>query len=157
MKLSPSERAWTDKVLRAIAAVEAGPSEADLANAPVLSDWKAAVSPHGHMVMWGDVADHPILGTEPITTSQLVAIHPEAGWARTASRWYRLGRPISAFEAKVAESMGGEAAPAGSISVTIPGFTSIDDPALLARLLARYIVRVREIDAADRAASEEEE
>ena len=53
MKLSPQDRAWFDKVLRAIAAVEAGPSEADLAQAPVLSDWKAAISPGGHVMLWG--------------------------------------------------------------------------------------------------------
>ena len=46
---------------------------------------------------------------------------------------------------------------AGSINFTLPGFINIDDPALLAQLLAEYIARVREIDAADRATSGEEE
>jgi hypothetical protein len=36
MKFSPQDRARIDKAQRAIAAVEAGPSEADIANAPVL-------------------------------------------------------------------------------------------------------------------------
>ncbi|WP_354670364.1 DUF6634 family protein [Paracoccus sp. TOH] len=98
MKLSPSDRAWFDKVLRAIAAAEAGPSQADLAQAPVLSDWKAAISPCGHIMLWGEVTDHPLLGNASIHTSQLIAIDPKAGWARTASRWYRLGRPIAALE-----------------------------------------------------------
>ncbi|MDF3606669.1 ATP-dependent Lon protease [Paracoccus sp. DMF-8] len=144
-------------MLRAIAAAEAGPSEADLALAPVLSDWKAAISPGGHVMLWGEVADHPLLGHASITTSQLIAIDPEAGWARTASRWYRLGRSIDALEAELAESMNGKAKLAGSINFTLPGFMNVDDPALLAQLLAEYITRVREIDAADRAASGREE
>ena len=157
MKLSPQDRAWFDKVLRAIAAAEAGPTEEDLAQAPVLSGWKAAISPGGHVMLWGEVTDHPLLGNASIHTSQLIAIDPEAGWARTASRWYRLGQPIAALEAEMAESLNGKEALAGSINFTLPGFINIDDPALLAQLLAEYIARVREIDAADRATSGEEE
>lgn len=53
MKLWPLDREWFDKVLRAIAAAEAGPSDADLAQAPVLPDWKAAISPGGHVMLLG--------------------------------------------------------------------------------------------------------
>ncbi|KGJ06000.1 ATP-dependent Lon protease [Paracoccus versutus] len=157
MKLSPSDREWFDKVLRAIAAAEAGPSEEVLAQAPILSDWKAAISPGGHVMLWGEVVDHPLLGNASIHTSQLIAIDPEAGWARTASRWYRLGRSIDALEAELAESMNGKAKVAGSVQLALPGFANIDDPKLLQKLLATYIARVRGIDAADRAASKEEE
>ncbi|WP_313352518.1 DUF6634 family protein [Paracoccus sp. (in: a-proteobacteria)] len=157
MKLSPTDRKWFDKVLRAIAAAEAGPSEADLVQAPVLSDWKAAISPSGHIMLWGEVTDHPLLGTASITTSQLIAIDPEAGWARTASRWYRLCRSIDAFAAELVESLNGKKAEAEAIRFTLPGFMNVDDPALLAQLLATYIARVREIDAADQAAFGEEE
>ena len=101
MKLSPIDREWFDKVLRAIAAAEAGPSETDIADAPVLSDWQAAISPGGHVMLWGEVTNHPILGNSSIHTSQLIAIDPGAGWARTASRWYRLGRSMEALEAEV--------------------------------------------------------
>ncbi|ADO44322.1 ATP-dependent Lon protease (plasmid) [Ketogulonicigenium vulgare Y25] len=157
MKLSPIDREWFDKVLRAIAAAEAGPSEADLAHAPLLSDWKAAISPGGHVMLWGEVSDHPLLGNASIHTSQLIAIDPEAGWARTASRWYRLGRSIDALAAELADSMNGKAKLAGSVQFTLPGFANIDDPELLQKLLATYIARVRGIDAADRAASGEED
>lgn len=157
MKLSPSDRAWFDKVLRAIAAAEAGPSEADLADAPVLSDWQVAISPGGHVMLWGEVTDHPLLGNASIHTSQLIAIDPEAGWARTASRWYRLGRSIDAVEAELADSMNGKAKLAGSFQFALPGFANINDPELLQKLLAAYITRVREIDAADRSASGREE
>lgn len=155
MKLSPTDRAWFDKVLRAITAAEAGPSEADLAQAPVLSDWKAAISPCGHIMLWGEVVYHPLLGTASITTSQLIAIDREAGWARTASRWYRLGRPLDALEAELVKSLNEKEAAA--IRFTLPGFHSIDDPELLQRLLAEYITRVREIDATDRAAAGEDD
>lgn len=151
MKLSPNDRAWFDKVLRAIAAAEAGPSEADLATAPVLKNWSPAVSPRGHVILWGEVIGHPILASDHITTSQLIAIDSAARWARTASRWYRLGRSIEALEAELAESLNGKEAEA--IRFTLPGFMNVNDPALLAQLLAEYITRVREIDEADRAAS----
>lgn len=156
MKLSPSDRAWFDKVLRAIAAAEAGPTEEDIAQAPVLSDWKAAISPGDHVMLWGEVTDHPLLGNARIHTSQLIAIDPEAGWARTASRWYRLGRSIDALAAELAESMNGKAKLAGSVQFAVPGFANINDPELLQKLLTTYIARVRGIDAADRAASGEE-
>lgn len=85
IKLTPIDREWIDKLLRAMVTAEAGPSEADLAQAPVLSDWKAAISPGGHVILWGKVVDHPLLGTTNLTTSLLIAINPEDGWARTAS------------------------------------------------------------------------
>ena len=157
MKLTPNDRAWFDKVLRAIATAEAGPSEADLADAPVLSDWKAAISPGGHVMLWGEVTDHPLLGNASIHTSQLIAIDPEAGWARTASRWYQLGRSLDALAAELAGSMNGKAELAGSVQCALPGFANINDPELLQKLLATYIARVRGIDAVDRAASGEEE
>jgi len=157
MKLSPTDRAWFDKVLRAIAAAEGGPSDADLAQAPVLSDWKAAISPGGHIMLWGEVTDHPLLGTTSITTSQLIAIDAEAGWARTASRWYRLGRALDALEAELGKSLNEKNTEADAIRFTLPGFHNIDDPELLQRLLTEYITRVREIDAADRVTPGEEE
>ncbi len=39
---------------------------------------------------------HPILPDTDIITSQLFGLDATAGWARTLSRWYRLGQPISA-------------------------------------------------------------
>ena len=153
MKLSLSDRAWFDKVLRAITAVENGPSAADLAQAPLLSDWKPAISSLGHVMLWGEVTDHPILGNASITTSQLIAINSEAGWARTASRWYRLGRDVDAVDTELTESLQGKGPLAGSFKLIPPGFTNINDPELLAQFLAKFIERVHEVDNADRVAS----
>lgn len=108
-------------------------------------------------MLWGEVTDHPVLGNASIHTSQLIAIDPAAGWARTASRWYRLGRSIDALESELAESMNRKGKLAGSFQFALPGFANINDPELLQRLLTRYIARVRGIDAADRAASGEED
>ncbi|WP_428990946.1 DUF6634 family protein [Methylocapsa aurea] len=41
----------------------------------------------------GAVAGHPALGDRSIVTSDLCALDAAAGWARTSSRFYRLGRP----------------------------------------------------------------
>lgn len=45
---------------------------------------------------------------------------------------------------------------AGAVQFALPGFANINAPELQ-EVLARYIARVREIDAASRAASREEE
>ena len=41
----------------------------------------------------GDIQGHPLLRGPRIETSELWAFAPELGWARTMSRFYRLGRP----------------------------------------------------------------
>ena len=102
------------------------------------------------------MTDHPLLGNASIHTSQLIAIDPEAGWARTTSRWYRLGRSIDALASELAVSMKGKVKLAGSVQFALPGFANINDPILLQKLLATYIARVHGIDAADHAASGEE-
>jgi hypothetical protein len=71
------------------------PGEQDLAGAPLLSRWYIARHPHGgELALCGDVAAHPRLGTQDITTSPLLVICADDegyGWARTWSRFYRLG------------------------------------------------------------------
>ncbi|CQR86212.1 hypothetical protein SAMN04488021_12436 [Paracoccus aminovorans] len=59
--------------------------------------------------------------------------------ARMASRWYRLGQPIAALEAELAESLNGKKAEAEAIRFTLPGFMNVDDPVLLAQLLRQDI------------------
>ncbi|QUS37428.1 DUF6634 family protein [Falsirhodobacter algicola] len=154
MKLPPHKRAWYDKVLRAIKVTQAGPSAADLLNAPVLTRWHPALSPRGHVILWGEVINHPRLGSAYITTSQLIAINYQSGWARTASRWYQLSDSLAKLEANGGQAI--EKQMAGSFHYPLPGFTNIDDPTLLQDLLAAYIARVHQIDAEDRAYRDEE-
>ncbi len=155
MKLLPDDREWINKALQAIDAAEAGPSAADIANAPVLSDWMPAVSPFAHVILVGEVVGHPILGTRSITTSQLIAIHPEAGWARTVSRWYGLAQPKPASKEIFASNLGLKSPIAARFAIT--GFITLADLGDLDEILSANIVQIRQIDAADRAASEQED
>lgn len=67
------------------------PTEADLDDAPRLSDWRVYVSPLPFLV--GTVIGHPKIGDGRLCrTSGLVTFDPVAGYARTFSRFYRLGR-----------------------------------------------------------------
>ncbi|MGO4524939.1 DUF6634 family protein [Microvirga sp. 2MCAF35] len=45
----------------------------------------------------GHAFGHPHLTGmgQPVMTSDLWVLNEEQGWARTISRWYRLGRPLS--------------------------------------------------------------
>lgn len=68
-----------------------GPSAADLASAPILDGW--TVSARLGCALHGQVSGHPRLATRTIVTSELFALDREhLMWARTYSRWYRLGR-----------------------------------------------------------------
>lgn len=72
--------------------VHGRPSHSALVNAPWLENWSSAAlfSP----CLLGEVTGHPLLGNRPrIHTSQLMILDTEQGWARTWSRFYRLGAP----------------------------------------------------------------
>lgn len=74
-----------------------GPSPDDLAQAPVLGSWIASRDPHcGGSILIGRQAGHPTVQGPLISTSRLCGIDVEKTRARTASRWYKLGNPISA-------------------------------------------------------------
>jgi hypothetical protein len=68
------------------------PTPADLDHAPLLVDWRFALTWNG-FCLTGFAAGHPRLGARTIATSQLWAFDPERRWARTLSRFYRLGVP----------------------------------------------------------------
>lgn len=68
------------------------PSDDELDHAPLLSNWSfARVSGDVGLALVGSVRGHPRLGDrQAVVTSELVAFYPDAGWARTRSRVYRL-------------------------------------------------------------------
>ncbi|MGJ4932564.1 DUF6634 family protein [Bradyrhizobium sp. HKCCYLS2038] len=71
------------------------PQQDELARAPVLDGWEAAVSiqPNGERcyVICGDVYGHPHKRDgERVTTSPVVWIDRDYQWCRTRSRLYRL-------------------------------------------------------------------
>lgn len=68
-----------------------GPSEADIAGAPVLDAWEYGIVPV--RVLRGLVSGHPdIVDGRPARTSE-VYLTDRMTWARTLSRWYRLRAP----------------------------------------------------------------
>jgi len=71
--------------------VDAGPSIADLTTAPTLDRWTAMQDRLGQIMLFGRVSNHPRLGDRDIHTSMLFGLDVQAGWARTFSRWYRVG------------------------------------------------------------------
>ena len=67
------------------------PGEAELAGAPVLSHWAVQAQPGGTVRLIGVVSGHPSIRDGWCTTSVVLAADINAGWARTVSRYYRLG------------------------------------------------------------------
>jgi hypothetical protein len=65
---------------------------AQLRSAPFLDLYFPVVTPFG-LKLVGEVTQHPSLGSRKIVTSQVWFADPEGCWARTVSRFYRLGRP----------------------------------------------------------------
>lgn len=70
------------------------PSAAALANAPYMTNWRVMLDLRA--CLYGDVTGHPILSDgRHVMTSELIVDARSLGWMRTASRLYRLGRPMS--------------------------------------------------------------
>ena len=73
------------------------PTIRDFANAPVLENW--SVGRRSEIALVGEVIGHPdIIDGHRSTTSGLYYLDPRAGYARTQSRWWRLGTPARAPE-----------------------------------------------------------
>jgi hypothetical protein len=63
-----------------------------LQRAALLTDWVPAITPQGvHLI--GRVTGHPLLGDCAATTPLWFA-DPDGAWARSFSRFYRLGPPL---------------------------------------------------------------
>ncbi len=62
--------------------------------APIIDDYELGA--RLDRCLTGMVWGHPRLGNRPAVTTGLWAWAPELGWARTLSRYYRLGRPGNA-------------------------------------------------------------
>lgn len=64
-----------------------------LAKAPLLEDWVPTVTPLGVRLV-GRVTGHPRLGNCAAATTPLWFADPDGVWARSLSRFYRLGPPL---------------------------------------------------------------
>lgn len=93
-----------DEVIRrAVLAFEAagkGPTAEALAESPLLVNWQIIMMA-GRLCLAGEVSGHPKLKDDFITTSHLVFLSPGLDWARTMSRFYRLGSSLGAMLARI--------------------------------------------------------
>ncbi|MCF1742051.1 DUF6634 family protein [Paradevosia shaoguanensis] len=82
--------------LRAARRIQQGhlPTQAELAAAPVLSNWVLAEEPGNLFRLAGMVSGHPLLADGWCTTSIVLVMDPDRNWARTVSRLYRLEKPL---------------------------------------------------------------
>lgn len=67
------------------------PSIENLEDAPLLDNYEITL--REVPALKGRVVAHPVIGTATALTSELRVIAPDLGWARTMSRFYRLGSP----------------------------------------------------------------
>ena len=69
------------------------PTETDLLGAPLISNWIIAMRPGDpRPSLVGSITGHPTLGDTALSaTSVVLAMSVDGGWARTVSRYYRLG------------------------------------------------------------------
>lgn len=80
-----------EEVLRAIADAERGPTDEELSNAPTINHYRLETIGKSAQQIYGQLQDHPTIDDPYVTTTPLFGFDPDAGWARTRSRWYRLG------------------------------------------------------------------
>ncbi|MFK4810954.1 DUF6634 family protein [Devosia sp. ZW T5_3] len=71
------------------------PTDRDLENAPHLSGWVFGEMDDGHRRLGGVVTGHPRLPAGWCWTSIVLFVSPDLRWARTISRYYRLGEPMA--------------------------------------------------------------
>ena len=83
-------------VLAILARANVYPTEEELAVAPFLDKWEVVRDAFNYTILYGRVTRHPTLRGPAIKTSPLLWLNALAGWARTFSRFYRLGEPLSA-------------------------------------------------------------
>jgi hypothetical protein len=86
------------------------PTAADLAQAPLLVDWRFMLTWAG-VGLAGFVAGHPLRGSRHIATSPLWVLDPDLRWGRTLSRFYRLGVPAGGAIPRGDFSESGDAQP----------------------------------------------
>jgi len=88
------EIAQLEALLADLKRIKAGerPTAAELDAAPIIDAYELSVRAEPCLV--GTTHGHPRLGSRLVMTSGLWAWSPELGWARTLSRFYRLGRPV---------------------------------------------------------------
>ena len=146
--MAPELKHHLARVMIAIRAAEARPSVAEIAEAPILERWRVLISPQGTPVIWGQVSGHPRLDDTMISTSRLIALNQRAGWARSISRWFRLGKPVAGDGMHGPPLTTLSQAKRQAHASEFGDFIALDDMGVLRRILADFIARAREEAAA---------
>lgn len=134
------EQDHIDHAKALLAAMEQGPTATDLETVPLLDLWQAAVAGDtGMPFLWGYAIGHPLLRNGNITTSPLIALGEDLSWARTRSRWYRLGTPMNEVE----EKFGAYLAAKGPGSRYIPAALPMPSMPIAGERLRRKLKDVR--------------
>lgn len=90
----------SDRLARALAdaarhAAGEDPDPEVLRQAPLLEGWIMTAIAESQFVLEGVVTGHPRLPDgHLVSTSVIVSLAHDDSWARTVSRYYRLGRPL---------------------------------------------------------------
>lgn len=92
-ELTDQQRQNIVNARRALAEAEIGPSADTLSASPRLDLWQP-IRMGADLCLAGAVSGHPLLQGPFITTSPLIALRDNEGWARTISRFYQLGQPL---------------------------------------------------------------
>lgn len=131
-----------------VAALERGPTSEDLAEAPLADLWAVLVKDEGDLpALWAQVSGHPLLGDRQILTSALVGLSRDAGWARTISRWYRLGRPFPSAVITLASSGHDPNRRTGYLPLWSSGYLAVVDEALLKAKTTRFVSLLKNLEA----------
>ncbi|MFC3838177.1 DUF6634 family protein [Paracoccus rhizosphaerae] len=139
---------FIDLAKASVAALERGPTPEDVAEAPLANLWAVLVMDEDDLpVLWGQVSGHPLLGDRQILTSVLVGLNRDAGWARTISRWYRLGRPFPREMIAPASRVHDPKRRAGYLPLWSSGYLAVVDDALLEAKMARLLVLLKNLEA----------
>lgn len=131
------------KAESAIKAVEAGVTDEQLRRAPILDLWLPGMF-RDAPCLWGQVQDHPVLGRDDIISSPLVGLDVDRGWARSCSRWYRLGRPFFKFQHDLCAHLNGAGSSGAHVMFEFPGFHPIENLEIAQEEIAEYVALVRE-------------
>ncbi|MFC0200369.1 DUF6634 family protein [Paracoccus rhizosphaerae] len=141
-------QSFIDLAKASVAALERGPTPEDLAEAPLADLWAALVKDEDDLpALWAQVLGHPLLGDRQILTSALVGLNRDAGWARTISRWYRLGTPFPSAEVRLASSVHDRKVTSGYMPLGSTGYLALVDNALLEAKMTRFVSLLKNLDA----------
>lgn len=94
------------------------PTEGEFATAPFLDRWEVVRDAFSYTILMGWVTGHPTLRGPAIRTSPLLRLNISAGWARTYSRYYRLGTPLAVSGSEARKALMAAAAARGFNEMT---------------------------------------